>query len=57
MIINTIYDLCLQSINCNLQLQLIRITDDHHGNVFPIPSMKNPNKTRTLIIREPEPNT
>ena len=48
MIINTIYDLCFQSVNWYLQFVL----DDHHGNIFQIPSMKN----RTLIIKEPEPN-
>jgi len=42
---NTIYDLYLQSVSWYLQLQLI--ADDHHGNTFPIPSMNNPNRTRT----------
>ena len=45
MIINTIYDLCPQSISWYLQLQLIR-NDDPYGNIFPTLSMKNP----------PEPN-
>ena len=44
MIINTILDLCLQSVFWYLQLHLIRI----RWNIFPITSMKNPNRIRNF---------
>ena len=48
----SIYDLCLQSISWYLQLHLTCNNYDH-GNISPITSMKNLNRTKPLSSKNP----
>ena len=48
MIINTIDDLCLQSITYSYSYS---VRDDHYGNIFPVLLMKNPNRTKPHVYR------